>query len=367
MCKLKKGVKKVYDIHMPENTLEENDDCESFYISMLFNVSEKNDSTKEWFQLLSGEFGNENFKLDTGADINVLSFERFLALGYKPNIIYNKDNIKLQSYSGDIIPIKGLCNLNWWYKDKMHNLRFAIANIRCQSVLGRETCSALGLIQRVHGINYAQSNGKSERAVQTIKNILKKSLDSGTDFYLDLLSYRNTPRDNLNSPAQLLMGRRLNCKLPVHPDLLKRNYCNDEKQYNTLLEKQRKVKMYYDKHSKPLPELDVGDDVIMIEKNKRMRGKVIAKASTPRSYIIKNKKGIMYRRNRQHLIKSLPICEDKLTNANVYIQSEEEDEYFSDESEYVPSDESKLSMSKDNQITTYSPPLTRSKAKKLGL
>lgn len=153
---------------------------------------------------------------------------------------------------------------------------------------------------------YAQSNGKSERSVQTIKKMLKKSIDSRTDFYLNLLSYNNTPRENLNSPAQLLMGRRLNCRLPVHPDLLKRYNCNDQQQHKTIIEKQLKSKMYYDQHCKEQPELSVGDDVIMLEhNNERMRGTVVGKASAPRSYIVKNKLGI-YRRNRRHLIKNMP-------------------------------------------------------------
>jgi transposase InsO family protein len=65
--------------------------------------------------------------------------------------------------------------------------------------------------------NYAQANGKSERAVQTVKSLLKKSINSNEDFQLALLNYRNTPRDGLSSPAQLLMSRQLRCKLPGTP------------------------------------------------------------------------------------------------------------------------------------------------------
>lgn len=205
---------------------------------------------------------------------------------------------------------------------------------------------------------YAQSKRKSERAVQTIKKILKKSIDSGTDFYLNLLSLRNTPRENLNSPAQLLMGRRLKCRLPVHPELLMQNNCDNTLQYKRLLDKQNKSKMYYDYHSKKLPELSVGDDVIMLEhNNERMRGTVVGKASTPRSYIIKNKIGI-YRRNRRHLIKSVPVnMED--THENSFVTSD--DEYISgvEDSEYETS-----KNLKESSLEAYSPPLTRSKAKR---
>ncbi|CAK1597865.1 unnamed protein product [Parnassius mnemosyne] len=52
--------------------------------------------------------------------------------------------------------------------------------------------------------NYPQANGKSERAVQTVKSLLIKAYKGNSDFELALLNYRNTPRHGLDSPAQLL-------------------------------------------------------------------------------------------------------------------------------------------------------------------
>ena len=58
---------------------------------------------------------------------------------------------------------------------------------------------------------FPQSNGEVERAVRTIKVLLKKADDP----YAALLAYRNTPLHLGYSPAQLLMSRRLWTSVPT--------------------------------------------------------------------------------------------------------------------------------------------------------
>ncbi|XP_037871580.1 uncharacterized protein LOC119629540 [Bombyx mori] len=162
MCQVHKGVKKLYDIGVleDENKYEPelDDDWESFYISTLIDGSKIDSVSQDWFEVLRGEWGSENFKLDSGADINVLSFKRFVQLGNNPNNIVVNHKVKLQSYSGDFIPIKGICNIKWWYKNVQYDLKFAIADIDCQSVLGLQACLLLGLIKRIHDINFSKNS-----------------------------------------------------------------------------------------------------------------------------------------------------------------------------------------------------------------
>ncbi|XP_015747164.1 PREDICTED: uncharacterized protein K02A2.6-like [Acropora digitifera] len=62
-----------------------------------------------------------------------------------------------------------------------------------------------------------QTNGEAERAVQTIKNALKKEKDPAKA----LMSYRATPLENGYSPAEMLFGRKIRTTVPVFPDQLK--------------------------------------------------------------------------------------------------------------------------------------------------
>ncbi|XP_052755373.1 uncharacterized protein LOC128201708 [Galleria mellonella] len=141
-------VRHVYEIGEEEANTE-SDEEESFHISVI--TDNKSESGK-WFEILTCTNGEENFKLDTGADINVISYRRFIELGYNECDIKNT-NIKLEAYSGDKIPIKGTCSMKWVYKNTIYNLRFAIADNDCQSVLGRKSCELMKLVKRIYGIN----------------------------------------------------------------------------------------------------------------------------------------------------------------------------------------------------------------------
>ena len=123
--------------------------------------------------------------------------------------------------------------------------------------------------------HYPQSNGKAEKAVQTIKNLIKKTSDDKGDINFALLELRNTPvNEQLGSPAQRLMGRRTKTLLPTSRKLLIPQTIKPEIVRNQL-KKQDKQKQYYDQHAKQLPELKKGDKVRLRSRNGRWRPAVV--------------------------------------------------------------------------------------------
>ena len=69
---------------------------------------------------------------------------------------------------------------------------------------------------QMSSLYHHQANGKSENSVKTAKRILQRCLDTGEDYQLALLQWRNTVSQGFSiSPFQRLMSRRARKLLPV--------------------------------------------------------------------------------------------------------------------------------------------------------
>ena len=156
-----------------------------------------------------------------------------------------------------------------------------------------------GFKQTTSSPTYVQSNGMSEKAVQIVKRILKKADDP----YIGLMEYRNTPVTGMTySPSQLLMSRTARTKIPISQELPLPAVASEAKQQ--LAQQQKRQKQNYDKSTKPLPPLEIGENVHLRQGNIWIPATVSGLASAPRSYIITTTDGQQYRRNRRDLLKT---------------------------------------------------------------
>ncbi|GFU21599.1 transposon Tf2-12 polyprotein, partial [Nephila pilipes] len=159
-----------------------------------------------------------------------------------------------------------------------------------------------GIKHHVTPPHFPRANGQIERAVQTVKNSLTKAADEGKDLYVVLLDYRIQPAKDMQSPAELLMGRKLRTFLPSHPDQLKPIF-DVERAREALRKRQIIQNKYANKHATVLPVLHQNAKVWFKHKMKKpwKQGTIIQVGPQPRSYIIKGEDGGVFRRNRFHI------------------------------------------------------------------
>ena len=149
---------------------------------------------------------------------------------------------------------------------------------------------------------YPQANGFIERNVQTVKNLLQKCKESGSDPHLAMLCLRTTPiNHNLPSPAELLNSRTYQSNLP---GVTKPALFLEHRDINVKLQaRQDQQKFYYDKSSRELSEVYPGDDVRVFNPFSYQweSGVVKDKGQTPKSYTVDMSSGSTLKRNRRHI------------------------------------------------------------------
>lgn len=158
-----------------------------------------------------------------------------------------------------------------------------------------------GFVVTTSSPRYPQSNGMSERAIQTVKKMLRKADEDHQDPYMALLEYRNTPVTGLSySPAQLLMSRKLRDKLPTTHELLRPKVALRAREELTTT--QARQKLYYDRGTKPLKTM-TPDQMVRVRRDRTWEPAVlVGPHGSPRSHVVTTPEGGIYRRNRRHLL-----------------------------------------------------------------
>lgn len=129
----------------------------------------------------------------------------------------------------------------------------------------------------------------------------KVAAKGNQDQWMSFLDYRNTPTEGMDSsPVQRLMSKITKTTLPV-AHLLEPEIQPDVQK--NLTRKRRKAKKYFDRGSKELPELEIGQPIRMsspTDAERKWRRGVCIDKMAPRSYIVEVN-GSTYRRSRKFL------------------------------------------------------------------
>ncbi|UYV61168.1 hypothetical protein LAZ67_1003689 [Cordylochernes scorpioides] len=172
-----------------------------------------------------------------------------------------------------------------------------------RSEIMTDFCIRWGIKQLFSSPHLHRSNGLAERNIQTIKNQLIKCRDEGSDPYLAILAYRNTPKNDLPSPAQLCLSRSLRCQIPRITPLYRPYQTNWRSIGNAKRKRQSSMKEQYDRNSKSYPKVNVGEDAwCQIHPRETWTPvKISAQADSPQSFEVVTPSGNRLIRNQQFI------------------------------------------------------------------
>lgn len=135
--------------------------------------------------------------------------------------------------------------------------------------------------------------------------------------------YRATPLEGIGyAPSQLLMGRRLNTKLPTSKMLLQPKLPNHSLVQERLSKNQEVQKQYYDRGTKERTELTVGEGVRLHRNGSWEPGCIKNKSARPRSYRVQTASGSILERNREMLMRSNEVNTQSLGRFRDYLDTE---------------------------------------------
>lgn len=164
----------------------------------------------------------------------------------------------------------------------------------------REFSRELPIAHETSSPLHRSSNGQEEKTIGTVIAMMKKCVDSGSDWLSGLLVIRNTPIDRgFLASAEHLQGRLLRHRIPVKADrYLVRSY--DVRKFRSeLLERKAKDQHCHDKRSgSEKAALAPGQSCYYkVASRKYFPGEVIEDVND-QSYMIKGLNGRRYRRKK---------------------------------------------------------------------
>jgi len=190
---------------------------------------------------------------------------------------------------------------------------------------------------------YAQSNGKIEKSVQTIKRLMQKAMDDNSDIHKVILEFRNTPSESSNlSPMELMINRQTRSVLPVANSKLNSVYQDEAKQAS--MQSKRKQAFYYNRSAKERPPFNIGDSVRIKDRptDKHWRTGVVTDCLPYRSYNVQLNDNSHRRRTSRHI---------KWSPLPPLIYDDDENEYTG----HQPADESNQASHRPSEEVIHHP------------
>ena len=161
-----------------------------------------------------------------------------------------------------------------------------------------------GIDMRLSTPGYAQSNGLAESSVKAVKHLLQKCKGKPSDFNDGLLELRNSPRLGGKSPNELILGHPARSRVPAHERSFQKAWLVPQEVHDQkTAQAASKAADHYDKSSKTLHPLEVGESVLVQNQSTLRwdRKGTIVRIGRSRDYQLKMENGRYTWRNRRFL------------------------------------------------------------------
>ena len=120
------------------------------------NISQIKNEPSDWNITISSNGTPISYKIDTGAQCNVIPVESLENISPKPDL--QPVNVKLSAYNGSKIPVVGKCSLTLDHKNNSFKVSFIVVDLDSVAILGLKTSEHLQLIKRICRI---ETNGET--------------------------------------------------------------------------------------------------------------------------------------------------------------------------------------------------------------
>ena len=170
-----------------------------------------------------------------------------------------------------------------------------------------EFCEELGIKHETSSPYNPASNGLAEAAVKNVKKLLLKCMEKKEDIWHALLEFRNLPRVDGFSPAEMFVGRRQRTLLPVLPSA--RSPVDQEEAHAGRGVTDTANRKRKDQHTIAHQPLNIGQEVLVQHPHTNLwdeKGIVQEIKDHGKSYVIEFEGGSCKIRNRRYL-RSLPV------------------------------------------------------------
>ena len=150
-------------------------------------------------------------------------------------------------------------------------------------------CTSYNITHETTSPYNPQSNGLAESAVKNAKYLLKKCTNEGSSYREALLEWRNLPRADGLSPAELFFGRRQKTQLPTFANVADNQMAS--KREETLLKK----RTYDDNRAHKAPKYSVDEKVWILNTKTGewdTTGIIIAYMNSESSYKVETEHGV---------------------------------------------------------------------------